>query len=101
MSLSIIRKLKPAKFKYNEIHQKITNSDDKDDKFYLGFMAQDLLKIFGTDFAIVKKNKENNYYMVDYLQLIAPLVKSIQELDETVNLLQEEIKEIKTNVVED
>ncbi len=82
MSLEIVKKLKPCSFKYNAIIQQIN-----DNKTHMGFIAQDLLELFPeNEYAVVFKNGE--YYNVNLLQLIAPMVKAIQELSEKVDRLE-------------
>ena len=88
MSLEIVNKLKPCTFKYNNID--IVKDDEK---IHMGFIAQDLQKLFGEDHAIVIENNQNKYLMIQYNELIAPIVKAIQELSNKVNKL-----EIKSNL---
>jgi hypothetical protein len=88
MSLKIVNELKPVTFKYNE---HIKNDDGKT---HMGFIAQDLLEQFGDQYAIVVENKENKYLMIRHNELIAPLVKAVQELSLQVDNLQ---KQINTN----
>jgi len=82
MSIEIVNKLKPIKFRYNDI---ISNSDNK---VHMGFIAQDLLEIFGPEYAVVKENDDTGYLTVSYHELIAVLVKSIQELSQQVSKLE-------------
>jgi len=84
--LDFIKKLKPATFKYEPEHLR-----KKDQKVHLGFMAQDIAKLLDDDqkYAILKKDKDD-YYVVDHGELIAPLVKAIQELSEKVENLEKE-----------
>jgi len=86
MSLEIVNKLKPITFRYNDILKTKT-----DDKIHMGFLAQELLEVFGDDYAIIIKNKETNYLMVQYTELIAPMVKAIQELSEKVDILEKQL----------
>jgi len=86
MSLEIVNKLKPCKFKYNE---HIIKSDEK---VHMGFIAQELQDLFGEDYAIVIENKQNKYLMVQYHELIAPLVKAIQELSTKINKLETKLE---------
>jgi len=85
MSLEIVNKLKPCKFKYNEHIIKI------DEKVHMGFIAQDLQELFGKEYAIVIENKQNKYLMVQYNELIAPLVKAVQELSTEINKLKRQL----------
>ena len=87
MSLETVKNLKPVKYKYNEI-LKID-----DDKVHMGFLAQDLQKLFGKDHAVVIQNKDNGFLMVNYHELIAPLTKAIQDLSNKVEILESKLKE--------
>jgi len=83
MSLEVINKLKPAQYKYND---PIKGSIDR---FTLGIMAQDINETYPIEeFSILNKDS-NDYFMVDYVQLIAPMIKAIQELTEEVERLKE------------
>lgn len=84
--LDFIKKLKPSIFKYTPEHLRT-----KDQKTHFGFMAQDIAKLLGdteeaTTYAILKKD-ENNFYVVDHGELIAPLVRAVQELSAKVDEL--------------
>ncbi len=86
MSLEIVKKLKPCTFQYNDIIHRIN-----DGKIHMGFIAQDLLELFPEEsHAVVFKNGE--YYNVNLIQLIAPIVKSIQELSNKIEELEVIIK---------
>ena len=82
--LEFIKKLKPASFKYK---QKET------EKTHLGFIAQDIAKILDdeTKYALLKKD-DKDFYLVDHGELIAPLVKAVQELADRVETLESEKK---------
>jgi hypothetical protein len=83
MSLENIKNIRPAQFKYNDERYGDT------DKITLGVMAQDIEKIYpGEDYTVLHRD-ENGYYMVEYTQLIAPMIKAIQELAEEVEKLKE------------
>ena len=86
IGLDFIKKLKPAKFKYKPEHVY-----EKTQKVHFGFMAQDIAKLLDDDtkYAILKRD-ENDFYLVDHGELIAPLVKAIQELSEKVENLEKE-----------
>jgi len=87
MSLDIVKKLKPAKFRYKK-----DAPVDVDNKIHMGFIAQDLLKQFGDDFAITTVNESNGFLMIRHEELIAPLTKAVQELLNKVNILENKIK---------
>jgi hypothetical protein len=86
--LDFIKKLVPIKFKYKDQKGLDTN------RIYLGFSAQELNKLLPKEeFALVSEDNEG-FLMVDYSQLIAPIIKSIQELDDKLIELKKNIKEI-------
>ncbi len=90
LGLDFIKKLKPASFNYipNEDHDKTS-----DTKVHFGFMAQDIAKILddSSKYAILKKDNKN-YYLVDHGEIIAPLVKAVQELSERIENLERDKK---------
>lgn len=80
MSLEVVKGLKPAQYKY-------TKKGDGE-RFTLGVMAQDINKFYPIeDYNILQKD-EDGYFMVDYVQLIAPMLKAIQELSDEVEKLK-------------
>jgi len=84
LGLEFIKKLKPASFNYKE---SFVGKDHQ--KEHWGFIAQDILNILqnNKEYAIIRKD-ENNIYMVDHGELIAPLVKAVQELSERLEKLE-------------
>jgi len=88
LGLDFIKKLKPAIFQYKPEHLR-----KKNQLVHFGFMAQDIAKLLDDDtkYAILKRD-ENNFYMVDHGELIAPLVKAVQELTDKVTELERIIK---------
>lgn len=84
MSIEIVNKLKPVKYKYNDILPHLN-----DGKVHMGFMAQDLQELFGKDHAIVQEHKDSKFLMVQYHELIAPLTKAVQELSKKVKELED------------
>ncbi len=94
--LETIKKLKPCIFQYKQLDENGVVNDGN--VKHLGFIAQDLNEIFPEgEFAVVKKDK-NGYYMINLLELIAPIVKSIQELNIKIEMLQKQLEEIKDEV---
>ncbi|WP_408098559.1 tail fiber domain-containing protein [Peredibacter sp. HCB2-198] len=87
----IINGLKPCSYRYNEIK-------DLGDKINFGFLAQDILDTFGDEYNFVSKEKKGEYYQVNYLQFIAPLVSVLKEQQSEINLLKEEIKILRTKL---
>ncbi|WP_210146134.1 tail fiber domain-containing protein [Staphylococcus sp. GDY8P46P] len=94
LGLDFIQKLKPVDYKYNN-----SNSE----RFHHGFIAQDLenLKDEGYHFGGVDNPKYKggeDVYSVGYTEIIAPLVKSVQELSEEVNNLRRENNYLKGKI---
>lgn len=86
MSLEQVKRFRPVKFKYI----------GSDERFHLGVIAQDIMEVYPIDkYAIVIKDTKTGYLKVDYIELIAPLIKAVQELDNKVNLLQKELQQCK------
>jgi hypothetical protein len=82
MSIEVINKLKPAEYKYND------KSKGAVDRFTLGVMAQDINKLYPIEKYTVLNKDKDGYFMVDYVQLIAPMIKAIQELTDEVERLK-------------
>ena len=85
MSLKKIGRLKPAEYSY-------TNpSSGETERLSMGVMAQDVDKIWPyEEYSILIKDMQGNF-AVDYSQLIAPMIKSIQELSAKVDELQKQL----------
>jgi hypothetical protein len=82
LGLEFIKKLIPKSFKWK-----------KKTRTHYGFIAQDVEKILnGEDFAGFIKG-ENGKYGLRYTELIAPMVKAIQELSDKVDFLEKKLKE--------
>ena len=88
LGLDFIKKLKPAIFQYKPEHLRQDHH-----KVHFGFMAQDIAKLLDDDtkYAILKKDNDN-FYVVDHGELIAPLVKAVQELSNRVEELEKRIE---------
>ncbi len=94
--LETIKKLKPCIFQYKQLDENGVVNDGN--VKHLGFIAQDLNEVFPEgEYAVVIKDK-NGYYMINLLELIAPIVKSIQELNIKIEMLQKQLEEIKDEV---
>lgn len=94
LGLDFISKVRPVDYKYNN-----SNSD----RFHHGFIAQELesLQDKGYHFGGVDNPKYNggeDVYSVGYSEMIAPIIKSIQELNEEVNNLKRENNYLKTKI---
>ena len=82
LGLDFIKQLKPVDYKYK-------NSD----KQQHGLIAQDIVGL-ESEFGGVSNHKENggeDLYNVAYTELIAPLIKSVQELSQEVEELKKEL----------
>jgi len=87
MSLKKIGMLKPAEYSYKDE----AYGDTK--KLTMGIMAQDINEIWPyEDYSILSKDPRG-YYLVNYQELIAPMIKSIQELSDKVEELENKLKE--------
>ena len=92
LGLEFINKLRPVKYKYK---------DGKRDHY--GVIAQELKEVMDelkVDFGgyqdhSLNKNSKDDKLTVGYIELIAPLIKSVQELSKTVEDQQKEIDELK------
>ena len=89
MGLDYITKLRPVDFKYNN-----SNSD----RFHHGLIAQEVEEIPDYAFGGVDNPKYtggDDVYNLSYEEFIAPLIKSVQELTQRVELLEKENQELK------
>jgi len=85
MSLKKIGRLRPAEYSYND------PSKGNTEKLSMGIMAQDINEIWPFEkYSILNKDFQG-MYSVDYSQLIAPMVKAIQELSAKVEELEEKL----------
>ena len=83
LGLNFITQLKPCIFKYK---------NSSDNRKHIGFIAQDILKLLPeNEYAVIMRD-ENGFYMINYNELIAPLVKAVQELNIKVQELEEQLK---------
>jgi len=89
---NFIFSLKPAK--YNYIPSMAEEGIDVD-KVHFGIMAQNiqsyLESVSNEDFNIVQKDK-NGKLMVNYNELIGPMIKTIQEMAERIDTLETKLK---------
>ena len=85
MSLEKIGRLRPAEYSYND------PSKGDIEKLSMGIMAQDINEIWPfEEYSILHKDFQG-MYSVEYYQLIAPMVKAIQELSAKVEELEEKL----------
>ncbi|PTE72862.1 tail fiber domain-containing protein [Staphylococcus epidermidis] len=90
LGLDFINKLKPVDYKYNN-----SNSN----RYHHGFIAQDLeaLTDKGYDFGGIDNPKYTggeDVYSVGYTEIIAPLVKSVQQLSQENEVLRNRIEKL-------
>lgn len=78
----ILDELKPCHWQYNKIL-------DLDDKIHYGFIAQDLLKSFGTEYAFVDTDEE--YLKVNYNEFIGVLTSIIKNQEQRILELERKI----------
>lgn len=91
--LDLIRKIKPIKFRYNIERFK----SQIDERLHFGVSAQELEKLLPIqEFAVINKD-DNGFLMVNYIELISPLISSIKELCDRVEKLENQIKTLKDN----
>jgi hypothetical protein len=91
--LELIKKLKPIKFRYDS--EKFHDTVDK--RIHFGFSAQDLAAILSPEkYAAISRDPQG-FFMIDYIELISPLVKGLQETLEEIDKLKEEIRLLKEN----
>ena len=106
LGLNFIEKLKPVQYKWNyredyneqdadgNIIQLANDGSKKRNRFHNGFIAQDIkdtMTELNTDWAGLKYGSHNggtDVYNIDYSELIAPMVKAIQELQQRIKVLE-------------
>ena len=90
LGLEFINKVRPVRYTYIDDRQ-------KDGKTKYGIIAQEVQEVLketnNEDFAGI--TDKGDYLGADYVQFIAPLIKSVQELTEMVKSQQKEIEELK------
>lgn len=89
LGLRFINRLKPKSYTLKT-----------DDKVKMGLIAQDVLKILpgtmrGNCSLVNKSDDENGFYSLSYQELIAPLIKAVQELTTTAQELDKEVNKLK------
>lgn len=88
--LDLINKIKPCTFQYKQMNE--NGLVDDNNLIHFGCIAQELNELLPeNEFALVKK-MEDGYYAVNYMELIAPLIKAVQELSKKVEKLENDIK---------
>lgn len=75
----------------NELKDKGTHNFGLDDNKHFGVIAQELETIYPN---LVSKD-DRGYYAVNYVEMVPILIKSIQELDEKVKILEAQLQVLK------
>lgn len=102
MSKELITRLKPSSYKYNE---------SESDRTHFGLIAQDVedvLKEMGLttkDFAGLvieqpKEKGENKTYALRYEEFIAPLIKTVQMQQKTIENLEERLSKLENQILD-
>jgi hypothetical protein len=81
-------KLKPVSFTWK------SGSNEPAGKSDIGFIAQDLEKVFPN----LVTTDENGYKGIDYVKLVPVLVKAAQEQNARIDAQQKEIDELKAEI---
>lgn len=87
-SLKLISNINTVSYKYK---------NNKDDKKHFGVIAQEVKEIIG-DEKLALHNDDNETQSVAYMELIAPLIKTVQHLLKKVESLENEIKILKQSM---
>lgn len=104
LGLDFINALRPVQYKTNfrDLYEDFDNSTEefKGNRLHNGFIAQEVKKVaddFGIDFAGYQDHTINggsDVKSLSYTELIAPMVKAIQELSNKVNELQNQVNKL-------
>ena len=103
LGLNFVRKLRPVKYvwdnrqKYVEqcgFEYGIKDGTLKQDKVHYGFLAQEMefaAKAVGEKFDGITYDPFRDKYTVSYLELVASLVKSVQEINDELDLIENKL----------
>ena len=89
--LDLIKKLKPATYFYNDNVDNLNNG-----KKHFGLIAQDINEVLDQNTYSVVGNK-GEYLTVNYIELISPMVKAIQEMSAQIEELKKEVEKLKND----
>ena len=110
--ISFIKKLSPVSYKWDNRQTYVEkcnyNYGQKDgslksEKCHYGFLAQDIktsLEELNITFDGLGHDEEKDAYRLTYEELIAPLVKAVQELTERVEILEKDNASLKDRIYE-
>ena len=93
--LELIRQLQPVSWKYcaEACFQNGVSEISDFERTHFGVIAQDLAELLPSDsFAAVSCDEKGNL-MVNYIQLIGPMISAIQELASEVGRLKEKLND--------
>lgn len=112
LGLDFINQLQPKRYKMDErvkylddkenypqfetIDQVVTDGSKQENICSFGFLAQDILSILpqACNTKLVQSQQDGSRYLMNYEQLIAPLVKAVQELSTALNLANTKIADL-------
>ena len=89
--LEFIKSLRPVDFKY-----KLRNSNIENDTIHHGFIAQEVNPSFGG--LKTNTNTDHNFLTLSYVEFIAPIVKSIQQIEEKIQQMDQRIINIEHKI---
>lgn len=89
LGLDFITKLRPVSYKWNDHPRGISA-----ERFY-GFIAQEVEPLLGDDCRRIVTHDSATGYGLMYTDLIAPLVKAVQEQQKQIKELQEQLRTMK------
>jgi len=103
LGLNFIRKLRPVKYVWDNRQKYVTKCNFeygikdgtlKQDKVHYGFLAQEMefaAKAVGEKFDGITYDSFRDKYTVSYLELVASLVKSVQEINDELDLIENKL----------
>ena len=104
LGINLIRKLKPVSYRNDNRKSYVHKCDFeygvkdgtlKVEKRNYGFIAQELLESaeeLNISLNVVNYNENNDFYSVEYSQLLSPIVKTIQTIDNRIKTLKTKIQ---------
>lgn len=88
--LKFINKLKPCVWRYKENNKLGLETA----RLHLGFLAQEVREILDSDEYALVQMTDKGYFALDKEELIAPMVKAIQEISNKMNNLEDRISKL-------
>lgn len=114
LGLDFINQLSPKRFKMDErvkylddkenypqfqtIDQVVTDGSKQEAECSFGFLAQDILQVLpqACNTKLIQSQQDGSRYLMNYEQLIAPMVNAIKELSQKINQLEAQLASITT-----